>query len=298
MRDLLKKVRKLEIRIRKLVNETFVGEYHSAFKGQGLEFDEVRPYHYGDDIRNIDWNVTAKTGEVFVKQFREEREQTLLILFDVSGSEDFGSGYENKLRMGTEIAAVMAFSAMKNNDKVGMLTFTDQIEEVFPPKKGKKHVLGFIRCLLSQKPKSRGTNLKYALDYVRRAYKKRSIIVLISDFLDEGYFRPLEHLAKKHDLVLIRLMHKREILDKGEGIMPITDAESGHVSWVHAGDSTYRNGLKQKFLSISKELDHFCLRNQVDFITLDSSNNEKDNNYYIKALEKLFRRRNGRKKVG
>ena len=298
MRELLKKVRKLEIRIRKLVNETFVGEYHSAFKGQGLEFDEVRPYQYGDDIRNIDWNVTAKTGEVFVKQFREEREQTLLILFDVSGSEDFGTGYENKLRMGTEIAAVMAFSAMKNNDKVGLITFTDQIEELFPPKKGKKHVLGFIRALLSQKPQNKGTNLKYALDYVRRAFKKRSIVVLISDFLDEGYFRPLEHIAKKHDLILIRLTHKREILEKGEGIMPITDAETGLVSWVNAGDYSYRTGLKQKFLSITKELERFSLRNQVDFLSLDSSLNHKDNNYYIKELEKLFRRRNARKKVG
>lgn len=298
MRELLKKVRRLEIRIRKLVNETFVGEYHSAFKGQGLEFDEVRPYQYGDDIRNIDWNVTAKTGEVYVKQFREEREQTLLVLFDVSGSEDFGSGYENKLRMGTEIAAVMSFSAMKNNDKVGLITFTDQIETVFPPKKGKKHVLGFIRSLLSQKPKNRGTNIRFALDYVRRAFKRRSIVVLISDFLDEGYMRPLKHLARKHDLILIRLMHKREILEKGEGILPVTDAETGFVSWVHAGDANYRSGLKKKFMDISHELERFCMRNQVDFLTLDSSLNHRDNNYYIKELEKLFRRRNGRKKVG
>ena len=233
-----------------------------------------------------------------MKQFREEREQALLILFDVSGSEDFGKDFENKLHMGTELAAVMAFSAMKNNDKVGLLTFTDRIESVHPPKKGKKHVLSFIRSLLSQRPKNRGTDIKFALDYVRRVYKRRSIVVLISDFLDDGYFRPLEHLARRHDLILIRLMHEQEILENVAGILPVTDAETGRVSWVNARDAQSRSNLKQRFMDISHELERFCLRNQVDFLTLDSSKNQPDNHYYIKELEKLFRRRNGRSKAG
>ena len=220
MKELLKKVRKLEIKTRRKVDATFAGEYHSAFKGQGLEFDEVRLYQYGDDIRSIDWNVTAKSGDVYIKKFKEEREQTMFVLFDISGSEEFGREDENKLQIGTEIAAILAFSAMKNNDKIGLATFTDRIERFYQPRKGRSHILSVIRGLLQHKMRSNKTNIGAAIEWVSRILKRKSIFILISDFLDENYETAVKHLARKHEVILIRLFNPKEVMRAGAGMIP------------------------------------------------------------------------------
>lgn len=290
MKDILKKVKRLEIKTRRMVESTFAGEYHSAFKGQGLEFDEVRLYQFGDDIRSIDWNVTAKTGEVYIKQFREEREQTLFVLFDVSKSEDFGREAENKLVIGTEIAAILSFSAMKNNDKIGLLTFSDQIERFFSPKKGRKHILSIIRGLLQSDPASRLTDLKNAIDFVRKTVKRHSIVIVISDFLDEGYERALTQLSRRHEVILIRLFNPDEVMKRGIGTIPVRDTESGRMVWLNAGDTSYRKRIASKFEEIHENLEQLCNRNKMDLLQIDTSQE------YIVELEKFFRKRNARKK--
>lgn len=272
-----------------MVEANFAGEYHSAFKGQGLEFDEVRPYQWGDDIRAIDWNVTAKTNEVFIKQFREEREQTLMIIFDISGSEDFGGEDSNKLIKGTEIAAILAFSAMKNNDKVGLVTFTDQVERYFPPKKGRKHVLAVIRSLLVHKAQNLGTDFKTALDFVRRTLKKRSIVVLISDFIGENYETGLKQLARKHDVVLIRLFNPEEIPQRGGGIVPVRDNESGTMRWINRSNYKYRTQIRKKFHDIQYSLEELGRQSKLDVVQIDT---DRD---YIDDLEAFFRKRNAKK---
>ena len=296
MKDLLKKIRKLEIRVRRRVDETFAGEYQSAFKGQGIEFDEVRPYQYGDDIRNIDWNVTAKTNDVYVKQFRETKEQTLFILFDVSGSEDFGPGAENKLKVGVEMSAIMGFSAMKNGDRVGMATFSDKIEQYFVPKKGRKHLLTMVRTLLTPSFDRKGTDIAYAIDFVRKMLKKRSIVIVVSDFLDDGYHRSLELLARKHEVILIRLFNPREKLTHGQQSIPIVDAETGNTSWIHAGNSAYRFALGQKFEELATNLKQFGNRHKIDLLTIDTGMNEAEPDQWIKKLETFFKQRNRRKR--
>ncbi|MCB9235925.1 MAG: DUF58 domain-containing protein [Bacteroidia bacterium] len=292
MKELIKKVRKLEIKTRRMVEATFAGEYHSAFKGQGLEFDEVRPYQYGDDIRSIDWNVTAKMREPYVKLFREEREQTMFVLFDISGSEDFGGDDSNKLMIGTEIAAVMAFSALKNSDKIGLATFTDKIERFFSPKKGRQHVLALIRGLLQHKAEHRKTNIKAALDFVKKTLKRRSILIIISDFIDKDYGHTLAQLSRKHDLILIRLYNPREILTHSSGFVPIRDAETGKLRWLNSMSSGYRNKLKNNFLQIERDLEDLSKKNKIDFLSI---NTETD---YISDLEKFFRKRNARRSRG
>ncbi len=292
MKELLKKVRKLEIKTRRMVENTFAGEYHSAFKGQGLEFDEVRLYQFGDDIRSIDWNVTAKTGEVYIKQFREEREQTMFVLFDISGSEDFGHANENKLLVGTEIAAVLAFSAMKNNDKIGLLTFSDQIERFFAPKKGRKHILSIIKGLLQSDPQSRLTDIKNAIEFVRKTIRRHSIVFVISDFLDEGYERALTQLSRNHEVILIRLFNPDEVMKRGIGTIPVRDTETGRTTWLNAGDTGYRSSIRKRFQEIGEELESLSLRNRMDLLEIST---ESD---YIVELEKFFRKRNARKKRG
>lgn len=289
MKELLKKVKRLEIKTRRMVDATFAGEYHSAFKGQGLEFDEVRPYQYGDDIRAIDWNVTAKTGEPYIKTFREEREQTMFVLFDVSGSEDFGRGAENKLLVGTEIAAILAFSAMRNNDKIGLATFTDKIERFYAPKKGRQHILAIIRGLLQQKMTSKKTNIAHAVDWIQRTVKRKAVFIIVSDFLDDNYDRSLKHLSRRHEVILVRLFNPAEILGAGVGTIPVYDNESGRMIWLNAGDTGYRRTVGDRFEEIAKSLESLGKRHRMDFISIDTS---KD---YILELEKFFRRRNARK---
>ena len=292
MKELLKKVKKLEIKTRRMVDNTFAGEYHSAFKGTGLEFDEVRPYQYGDDVRSIDWNVSARSDQMFVKLFKEERERTMFVAFDVSGSEDFGGEEGNKLRIGTEIAAILAFSALKNNDKIGLISFTDRIERFYPPEKGRTHVLSVIRGLLSTTPKSIGTNLRSAFDFVRKVLRRRSIFIVISDFIDEGYEQSLTQLSRRHEVILIRLFSPKEVMSKGSGFIPIMDAESGKLRWVNAANRAFRNNLRNSFEEIENKLEALGAKSRIDVLSI---NTEED---YISALEKFFRRRNTRRRRG
>jgi uncharacterized protein (DUF58 family) len=290
MRDLIRKVRRLEIKTRRLVENTFAGEYHSAFKGQGLEFDEVRPYQYGDDIRSIDWNVTAKTGEAYVKLFREEREQTLFVLFDISGSENFGTEQQNKLLVGTELAAILAFSAMKNSDKIGMATFTDRVERFFSPAKGRKHVLAIIRSLLQHKAQSRRTNIRVAVDFIRKTLQKHSVVLVISDFLDENYAQSLVKLSNQHEVILIRLFNPNEVMKHGTGIIPFFDLESGRLVWMNSSSAQLRSQVGQAFDKIERDLVDLCKRHRMDYVALSTDGD------YVQALEKFFRKRNSRRK--
>lgn len=291
MKELLRKVKKLEIKTRKMVESTFAGEYHSAFKGQGLEFDEVRLYQFGDDIRSIDWNVTAKTGQVYIKQFREEREQTMFVLFDVSGSEDFGSGFENKLLVGTEIAAILSFSAMKNSDKIGLATFSDRIERFFSPKKGRSHILSIIRGLLQHKREGSGTNINAALDFIKKTLKRRAILFIVSDFLDENYEKSLQYLSRKHDLILIHLFNPQEILTRSSGIIPVRDMESGRIRWMNSSATGYGAVLRAKFQQKQDMLENLAKRHNIDYLRIDTSRD------HIQDLESFFRKRNARKKT-
>ena len=286
MKDILKKIRLLEIKTRKQVDSIFAGEYHTAFKGQGLEFDEVRPYQYGDDIRSIDWNVTARTGELFIKKFKEEREQTLFVLFDISGSEDFGPTDENKRHIGTEITAILSFSALKNNDKIGMATFSDQIEQYYKPQKGRKHVLKLLRGLIYSENKSRLTSVHTAIDFVRHTLKKHSIIIVISDFLDQDFEQSLIRLNKKHEVILIRLFHPNELFRFGVGTVPIVEIESGQYRWLNSGDVGYRKKLNENFEGIGDHLRSLARRHQIGYIEVDTS---KD---YAQVLRRFFRDRN------
>lgn len=286
MKDILRKVRKLEIKIRKMVESTFAGEYHTAFKGQGLEFDEVRLYQYGDDIRTIDWNVTAKTGQVYIKKFREEREQTLFVLFDVSGSGDFGPQDENKRLIGMEIASIMAFSALKNNDKFGLATFSDRIEKFYKPNKGRKHILKIVRGVLTNTNKSEQTDINFALEFIKHTLKRRSILIIISDFLDEDYERTLVHLGRKHEVILIRLFHPNEVFQMGTGTIPVLEIESGRQTWLNAGNAAYRQQLNDNFMQVEKNLEALCKKNKMDMLSV---NTQED---YIPVLENYFKKRN------
>lgn len=290
MKDLWKKVRRLEIKIRRMVDSTFAGEYLSAFKGQGLEFDEVRPYQYGDDIRSIDWNVTAKTGQVFIKKFREEREQTLFVLFDVSGSGDFGPAEQNKRLVGMEIASILAFSSLRNNDKFGLATFSDVIERYYQPDKGRKHILKIIRGVLAHENRSSKTNLHFALDFVRHTLRRRSILIIISDFLDEGYERSLVHLSRKHELILIRLYHPNEALQANVGMVPLIDIETNQQRWLNAGDAKYRQKLHDRFIEVEQGISELAQRNKMDYLAI---NTQED---YFPVLEGYFRKRNHRRR--
>ncbi len=275
-----------------MVDATFAGEYHSAFKGQGLEFDEVRLYQFGDDIRSIDWNVTAKTGQVHIKKFREEREQTMFVLFDVSGSEDFGYGSGNKLEIGTEITAILAFSAMKNNDKIGVLTFSDQVETFFAPKKGRKHILAIIRGLLQSTSRSRLTSLKTAIEFVRKTLRRHSIVILVSDFLDEGYEKALTQLSQRHEVILIRLFNPDEVMSRGLGTIPVRDIETGRMVWLNAGDTGAHKQISQSFEQIHQNLDALCKKTKMDLVQINTRTD------YFVELERFFRKRNARKKRG
>ncbi len=240
-KELLKKVRKIEIKTRRLSNNLFGGEYHSTFKGRGMTFSEVRQYQFGDDVRNIDWNVTARYNEPFVKVFEEERELTLMLLVDISGSEFFGSTPQFKNEIVTEIAATLAFSALQNNDKIGLALFSDQIELYIPPKKGKSHVLRIIRELIEFTPKSRKTNIEQALQFLANVMKKKAIAFVISDFItDENYENALKIAAKKHDLTGIRVYDHREEEIPSLGVVQIDDEETGETMLVNTSSKKMR----------------------------------------------------------
>lgn len=284
-KEILQKVRKIEIRTKGMVNNLFGGEYQSAFKGRGMEFAEVREYTYGDDIRQIDWNVTARSGDPYIKQFEEEREQTLMLCVDISPSGIFGSKNQSKMELSIEICAVLAFSAIKNGDKVGLVLFTDKIEKVIPPKKGRLHVLRLIRELLTTEPQGTGTDLSEALSYVNRLLNRRAIVILASDFQDENYDRQMKITNRKHDLVNIFINDKLEDKLPDLGLVPLKDAETGEEVLVDTSSKKVRKEYQKKRRIRKEKLrDHF-LRMKIDTIELET------NASYIRPLMTFFRRR-------
>jgi uncharacterized protein (DUF58 family) len=283
-KELLKKVRQLEIRTRGLVNQVFTGEYHSVFKGRGMSFSEVREYQIGDDVRTIDWNVTARFDHAFVKVFEEERELTVMLLVDMSGSQFFGSQGQLKRDVALEISAILAFSAMRNNDKVGAILFSDEIELFVPPRKGRSHALRIIRELISFEPKRPATSIKKALEYLNHVLKKRSIVFVISDFMDEGYETALRIAGKRHDLIGITLLDPRENELPKVGLITFRDAETGQQRWMDTSDmnvrtsyQTYRRSIidgrrsvfiKAKLDAVDVRLDQPYMKPLVDFFRL------------------------------
>ena len=285
-KEILKKVRKIEIKTRRLSDHIFSGEYHSSFKGRGMTFSEVRQYQFGDDIRSIDWNVTARYNEPYVKVFEEERELTMMLLVDLSASEFFGTTGSFKRDIITEISATLAFSAIQNNDKVGMLIFSDEIELFIPPKKGKTHVLRIIRELIEFQPRSKKTDINNALQYFSNVMKKKAIVFLLSDFMDEGYENALKIVARKHDVTGIRVYDRRETEMPNIGIVPMQDAETGEVILVNTGSKQVRRKYKAKYL---EQVDYFQnIFNKSGAGTLNTRVDES----YVKKLLSYFKRRN------
>ena len=246
-KELLKKVRKIEIKTKRLSNHIFSGEYHSSFKGRGMTFSEVRQYQYGDDIRNIDWNVTARYNEAHVKVFEEERELTMVLMVDISGSEGFGSKSQFKKDIVTEIAATMAFSATQNNDKIGLILFSDNVELYIPPKKGRSHVLRIIRELIEFEPKSQKTDIAQALKFLSGTQKKKAIVFMISDFMSENYEQTLKIASKKHDITGVRVYDIREEKIPNLGMVTMLDAETGKIQLVNTGSKTVRINYEKHY---------------------------------------------------
>lgn len=284
-KDILKKVKRIEIQTRGLVNDVFSGEYHSVFKGRGMEFAEVRQYQIGDDVRTIDWNVSARMGHPFVKVFEEERELTVMLVVDVSSSGNFGTYERMKGEIAIEICALLAFSAIKNNDKVGLIIFTDRIEKYVPPKKGKKHVLRVLRELLYHRPEGRGTNIALALEYLSRIIHRRSVVFLVSDFISDDYQKALQIANKRHDLVAITITDPREMELPDIGFVELEDAETGETILLDTADATTR-GLFSSKTSKAKELRDKMLRS----MNMDSIDVRTDVSY-VEPLIRFFRMR-------
>ena len=284
--ELLKKVRKIEIKTRGLSNQIFSGEYHSAFKGRGMAFSEVREYQHGDEIRTIDWNVTARFGHPYIKVFEEEREMTVMLLVDVSGSKEFGTQEKSKQELATEICAVLAFSAIQNNDKVGVIFFSDIIEKFIPPKKGKSHILMIIRDLLDFQPQSKGTDIGLALKYFTNVIKKRSTSFLISDFVDEkNYEDALKIANKKHDLIALHIYDKAEEDLPSLGLIPLIDAETNQLKWVNSSNKDVQIHYKATALKRKDKLKNTFRRSGVDNAEIATEAK------YIIPLMNLFKRR-------
>lgn len=286
--ELLKQVRKIEIKTRGLVNQVFSGEYHSVFKGRGMEFSEVREYQFGDDIRNIDWNVTARFGHPYVKIFEEERELTVMLVVDLSGSLSFGSMEKTKQQIAAELSAILAFSALKNNDKTGLLLFTDKVEKFIPPRKGQTHALRIIREVLSFQPEGKKTNIKSALEFLNNAVKRRSIIFLMSDFIDSGYDNILRTLSKKHDVAALLLTDKREYEIPPIGLVRLKDSESGKTKWFDTSNTRSAYLLKNLFLKNVEAKVKLFNNAKIDSIVLDTAQD------YVRPLVKFFKARETR----
>jgi uncharacterized protein (DUF58 family) len=284
-RELLKKVRKIEIKTRGLSNHLFSGEYHSAFKGRGMAFSEVREYQVGDEIRTIDWNVTARFNHPYVKVFDEERELTVMVLMDVSGSENFGTLNQQKQDLATELCAVLAFSAIQNNDKVGVIFFSDKIEKFIPPKKGRSHILMIIRELIDFKPENKGTDVAVALRYFTGAIKKRCTAFMISDFMSPAFEAELKIANKKHDIIALRLYDKHEEEFPNLGLIPVKDEETGQLVWVNTADEQVRKAFRSEALQRNSAVKDVFKRSGVD--TADIGTHET----YVKPLMTLFKKR-------
>ncbi len=286
--ELLKKVRKIEIKTRGLSSQIFSGEYHSAFKGRGMAFSEVREYSHGDDIRNIDWNVTARFGHPYVKVFEEERELTVMLLVDVSASGSFGTNHQFKRDLITELTAVLAFSAIENNDKAGVIFFSDRIELFIPPKKGKTHILRIIRELINFEPKGTGTDIGAALRYFNNMIKKKCIAFLISDFIGTGYEDALKVSAKKHDLAALRIHDVREAEMPDVGLIRFVDAETGKVSMMDTGNLMTRRDYSIWWKQTDRQTTELLTRSGIDHASL------RTDQPYVQPLLNLFKKRDRR----
>ncbi len=284
--EILKKVRRIEIKTRGLTNNIFAGEYHSAFKGKGMAFSEVREYQYGDDVRDIDWNVTARYNKPFVKVFEEERELTVMLLVDVSGSRNFGTANVMKKEMMTEIAATIAFSAIQNKDKIGVIFFSDKIEKFIPPKKGRKHILFIIRELLTFEPQEIRTDISQVLRYMTGAIKKRCTAFLISDFIDKAPYKDALSIANnKHDLIAVQVYDKRETTLPDVGLMKICDAETGAEQWIDTSSAKTRTAYNNWWEGRQDLMTESMKKSRVDYVTIATDED------YVKALMSLFLRR-------
>lgn len=286
MKEILKKLRKYEIKVRKAINSQMQGDFHSIFKGSGLEFDDVRAYQYGDDIRTIDWNVTAKGHGTFVKTFIEEKEQTVMFILDVSGSQEIGQAKRQKIDLGKEMAALLAMAAVKESSAVGLLCFSDQKEKFIKPGKGMKHSYEILSSIFNLKPRSKQTDLNYAIRFSLGMIKKRAVIFLISDFIDEHYLHSLKGMARKHDLVVIQLFDIRETKMPNLGIIPLLEKESGKTVWVNTSSGHFRNLLDKTYHKNTSELADFCRRNDVNYLSIETGED------YVPKLVRLFRHRN------
>ena len=290
MRDLIKKLRKYEIQIRKAITAQMQGNYHSIFKGSGLESDDIRTYQYGDDIRTIDWNVTAKGNGTYVKTYKEEKEQTIFFLLDVSASQDIGSQGQKKIDVGKEICGVLTLSAIKENSHVGLICYSDQKEQYIRPGAGTSHGYQLIKKLFDLRPVSLNTNLSKAILYALNAIKRRSVVILISDFIDEGYEHNLKALARKHDLVVIKISDNREVNLPKLGIIPLYEKESQKTIWINTSSKNFRNTMQQHVQEGQFDLQTFCKKNQANYLSL---NTKED---YVPQLIKLFKLRNKTRK--
>ena len=286
--ELLKKVRKIEIKTKGLSNHIFSGEYHTAFKGKGMAFSEVREYQPGDDVRSIDWNVTARYNSPFVKVFEEEREMTVILLIDVSGSSDFGTQTQLKREVATEIAAVLSFSAINNNDKIGVIFFSDKIEKFIPPKKGKSHILRIIRELITFESESKKTNIEVALKYFNNVIKKRSVCFILSDFMDTDFDKSLKIARNKHDIVALRIHDEREEIIPNVGLIKVEDSESGQTRWMDTSNKKVRTNYNNNYREFEKELKQTLQSSGVEHIDIKTG---KD---YIKPLMNFFKNRGKR----
>jgi len=284
-REILKQVRRIEISTRGLVNEVFSGEYHSVFKGRGMNFAEVREYQYGDEIRSIDWNVTARAGTPFVKVFEEERELTVMLLVDVSASGDFGTRGRMKAELAVEICALLAFSAIKNNDKVGLVIFSDHVEKFVPPRKGRRHVLRVLRELLYHEPEGKRTDIAGALEYLAHIQRKKAVVFLVSDFRDQGFEKALSVAGRRHDLVAVRLRDPREEELPPLGLVELEDPETGDRVLVNTSSSAFRAAFAEESRHRAAVLDRALKRSKVD--TVDLRTGEP----YVKPLMRFFRER-------
>jgi uncharacterized protein (DUF58 family) len=288
-RDILKKVRQIEIKTRGVVNEIMSGEYHAVFKGRGMNFAEVREYNIGDDVRAIDWNVSARMGHPYIKLFEEERELLVMLVCDVSSSSHFGSSRNLKVDIATELAAVLAFSAIRNNDKVGLLLFTDKVEKYVAPRKGKSHILRILRELITFEPQRSGTSIQAALEYLNSVAKKRAIVFLISDFIDQGYDKAARIVSRKHDLTAVHLTDQREYQLPDIGLVKLHDAESGEAVWLDSSSAHVRKQFTANFMAWQAGVKSQFQKSGIDYLPLSC---EKD---YVRPLVQFFKRREQRR---
>ncbi len=291
MRELIKKLRKYQIKIRKAINNQMQGDFHSVFKGSGLEFDDVRAYQYGDDVRIIDWHVSAKGHGTFVKTFKEEKEQIVFFLVDVSASQEIGNPGRKKIDIAKEICGVLSLSAVQEQSQIGLVCFTDQKEKYIKPGKGERHAMQVISNLMRLEPRSTGTNLKKAILYTLNMLRKKSVVIFISDFIDEDYEHTLRGLARKHDLVVIHISDRQETDLPRLGIIPLVDKESKKTLWINTSSLSFRHKLHESFEGKRETLEQFCRRNQANYVNIYTDED------YVPKLIKLFRVRNKSKKI-